>query len=212
MRLLPVGEHGLLVEVGSVAEASALYVAVRAAAREDAAVRCTDVVPGARTVLFDGVEDVPRLRTWLGSLPRDAGAGAAAGGGRRLDPAVEVPTVYDGADLDDVARCWGMTRAEAIATHTGTAFVVAFCGFSPGFAYCTGLPPALSIPRLASPRPRVPAGAVAVAGEFTGVYPTASPGGWRLLGRTVLRLWDPSASHPATLSPGTAVRFVAVEE
>ncbi len=122
-------------------------------------------------------------------------------------PSVEVPTTYDGADLDDVARLWGMTRAEAVATHTGTAFVVAFCGFAPGFAYCTGLPDDLAVPRLDRPRARVPAGSVGLAGEFTGVYPGESPGGWRLIGRTDLRLWDATRDEPALLAPGTRVRF-----
>jgi KipI family sensor histidine kinase inhibitor len=101
-----------------------------------------------------------------------------------------------------------MTVAEAVATHTSTDFVVAFCGFAPGFAYCTGLPDELTVPRHADPRPRVPAGSVGLAGEFTGVYPTASPGGWRLLGRTDLTLWEPDREQPATLAPGTRVRFV----
>ena len=142
-----------------------------------------DVVPAARTVLFDGV---PTSRGW----PRRWPPGTSPG--RPLAPAtlVEVPTTYDGEDLEDVARPWDMTREEVVATHTGTEFVVAFCGFAPGFAYCTGLPERLAVPRLDSPRPRVPAGSVGLAGQFTGVYPTASPGGWRLLGRTDLRLWD----------------------
>lgn len=121
---------------------------------------------------------------------------------------MEVPTVYDGADLGDVARLWDMTTEEVVATHTGTTHTVAFCGFAPGFAYCAGL--GREVPRLASPRPRVPAGSVGLAGPFTGVYPTASPGGWRLVGRTRLRLWDSAATPPALLTPGTVVRFVAV--
>lgn len=206
MRLLSVGASALLVEVGSVAEASALYAAARSAAQQEADLRWVDLVPAARTVLFDGVADLDRLRAWLASMvPGPAGDRAPAAQRR-----VEVPTVYDGVDLGAVAQLWGMTRAEAVATHTATDLLVAFCGFAPGFAYCTGLPERLSVPRLATPRPRVPAGSVAVAGEFTGVYPTASPGGWRLLGRTDLRLWDPSADEPATLAPGTRVRFVAV--
>ena len=199
MRLLPAGPGGVLVEVGSVAEAAALYAAARSES-----LGVTDVVPAARTVLFDGVADRAALEDWLGSV--DVTAAGAPGVG----PVVELPTTYDGADLDDVARLWGMTRAEVVATHTGCDFVVAFCGFSPGFAYCTGLPPELSVPRLDSPRSRVPAGAVGLAGEFTGVYPRASPGGWRLVGRTDATLWDSDADDPALLSPGTRVQFVEV--
>lgn len=201
MRLLPVGRGALLAEVGSVDEALMVYAAARAAP----GLAVTDIVPAARTVLFDGVRDRAALETFLGSL--HGGAASRPGTDRR----VEVPTVYDGIDLEDVARLWGMTREEAARTHAATEFVVAFCGFSPGFAYCTGLPTRFEVPRLDSPRPRVPAGSVAVAGEFTGVYPTASPGGWRLLGRTALTLWDPSAAEPATLSPGTRVRFLVVD-
>jgi len=201
MRMLPAGRGSLLAEVGSVAEAAALYAAARAAS-----VDATDIVPAARTVLFDGVADLAGLESWLRTVdlnpapepPEPSQAG-------RL---VELPTTYDGEDLDDVAGLWGMTRREAVATHTGVELVVAFCGFAPGFAYCTGLPPELAVPRLESPRPRVPAGSVGVAGEFTGVYPRSSPGGWRLLGRTAVTLWEPTAEEPALLAPGTRVRFV----
>ena len=201
MRLLPYGVRGLLVEVGSVTEAASLYAAARSAH-----LGVTDLVPAARTVLFDGVEDLDALERWLRSAELTGSGGTPASTGK----VVELPTVYDGDDLDDVARLWGQTRAEVVATHTSTQLVVAFCGFSPGFAYCTGLPKELSVPRLDSPRARVPAGSVGLAGEFTGVYPRSSPGGWRLLGRTDVTLWDADAAEPALLSPGTRVRFVEV--
>ncbi len=199
MRVLSAGPAALLVEVGSVDQALALYAEAR---RADLAV--TDLVPAARTVLFDGVDDVGRLRRWLATVeparPRpDVPARE-----------VEVPTVYDGADLADVAELWGMTPEEVVTTHTSTEHVVAFCGFAPGFAYCTGLPRHLAVPRLDTPRPKVPAGSVGLAGGFTGIYPTASPGGWQLVGRTSLTLWDPTAEEPALLQPGCRVRFVAV--
>ncbi|MFI2706903.1 allophanate hydrolase subunit 1, partial [Nocardioides sp. CER28] len=97
---------------------------------------------------------------------------------------------------------------EVVDRHTSLTFTSAFCGFAPGFAYLTGLPEEWWLPRLDDPRPRVPAGAVAIAGEWCGVYPTASPGGWLLLGRTDATLWDPTAEEPALLAPGTQVRFV----
>jgi KipI family sensor histidine kinase inhibitor len=200
VRLLPTGPDGLLAEVGSVAEAATLYAAAR-----DAELGVVDVVPAARTVLFDGIPDRGRLETWLLSVDLSGGAGTPV-----ASESVELPTRYDGADLVDVARLWDMTPAEVVAVHTGTDFVVAFCGFSPGFAYCTGLPEELAVPRLDSPRPRVPAGSVGLAGEFTGVYPRSSPGGWRLLGRTDATLWDAAAEQPALLAPGTRVRFVEV--
>ncbi len=202
-RLLPYGEDALLAEVATTADATSLYAAALAE-RSAGRIGAVDLVPGARTVLFDGVTDLAGLRDWL----EEWRPGAAAGAGTART--VEVPTRYDGADLADVARRWDMTREEAVATHAGSPFVVAFCGFAPGFAYCTGLPERLAVPRLAEPRPRVPPGSVAVADVFTGVYPTASPGGWRLLGRTDLVLWDPAAPEPAVLAPGTRVRFVPV--
>jgi KipI family sensor histidine kinase inhibitor len=191
-----VGTDALLVEVEDAAAALALY---REAVRRGVA--AADIVPAARTVLFDGLADpaglVERLPTWT------------TGDEDREPRTVEVPTSYDGEDLGSVAELWDMTRDEVVRTHTGTGFVVAFCGFAPGFAYCTGLPERLAVPRLDSPRSRVPAGSVGLAGPYTGVYPTASPGGWRLIGRTDLRLWDADRDPPAALEPGTLVRFVA---
>lgn len=200
MRLLPAGPRSLLAEVASLDEAGAVYAAVRAAG-----LQVLDAVPAARTVLFEEVADVPELAAFLTGLDLDR-AGAARSAGRL----VEVPTSYDGADLEEVAGLWGRSPEEVVALHTATEFVVAFLGFRPGFAYCAGLPAELSVPRLPRPRTRVPAGAVALAGAFTGVYPSASPGGWRLVGRTDLVLWDPGADPPALLAPGTRVRFTAV--
>jgi KipI family sensor histidine kinase inhibitor len=198
MRLLPAGPDAVLVEVGTVTEAAALYAAARMAG-----LGVTDLVPAARTVLFDGVEDPAALEGWLGTIdPSRLPATPVS------ESVVELPTTYDGEDLDDVARLWDVTRAEVVARHTATEFVVAFCGFAPGFAYCTGLPADLAVPRLDRPRARVPAGSVGLAGEFTGVYPRSSPGGWQLLGRTRVTLWDPAADEPALLSPGARVRFV----
>jgi KipI family sensor histidine kinase inhibitor len=198
MQVLPAGPEALLAELADASQVRLLYADLR---RD---LRCRDLVPGARTVLLDGLEDLEDARGYLAAW---SPSGRLEGGEART---VELPTTYDGDDLDDVARRWDMTRAEAVATHTGTMFTVAFVGFAPGFAYCTGLPPELAVPRLDRPRPRVPAGAVGVAGEYTAAYPTASPGGWRLLGRTAARLWDVGRDEPALLAPGTRVRFVEV--
>ena len=198
VRIIRVGLEAVLVEVTDTAEATALYAEARRRA-----VEAVDIVPAAQTVLFSGVPDVDALVASLAGWSLDAPSSEDG-------PVVEVPTRYDGPDLEAVARLWEMTTAEVVRTHTGTEMVVAFCGFAPGFAYCTGLPERLSVPRLDTPRTRVPVGAVGLAGSFTGVYPTASPGGWQLLGRTDLTLWVPSRPEPATLSPGTRVRFVEV--
>lgn len=190
------GRDHVLVELDDEQQALALYDEARRRG-----VDASDIVSAARTVLFEGVGDAAALASSL--LDWEVRPTAASG------ELVEVPTTYDGADLEDVARRWDMTRDEVVATHTGHELVVAFCGFAPGFPYCTGLPERFAVPRLDSPRTRVPAGAVGLAGLFTGIYPTESPGGWRLLGRTELRLWDPDRDPPATLRPGTRVRFVA---
>jgi KipI family sensor histidine kinase inhibitor len=196
MQVLPAGPDALLAELSDPGDVPLLYADLR---RD---LGCRDLVPGARTVLLDGLDDVDRARSYL---DRWTPSGAVEDDAGRL---VELPTTYDGEDLADVARRWNMTRAEAVATHAGTAFVVAFVGFAPGFAYCTGLPQELAVPRLERPRPQVPAGSVGLAGEYTGVYPTASPGGWRLVGRTDAPLWDTEREEPALLTPGTRVRFV----
>ncbi len=194
----PAGERAFLLEVDDVPQA---YAAVLAAL-ESAGASAVDVVPAGRTVLVDGLTGMT-AEDLAAAIGRSGPGGAGPSG-----QLVEVPTTYDGEDLDDVARLWDMTRAEVVATHTGLELVVAFCGFAPGFAYLSGLPERLHVPRRGSPRARVPAGSVGVAGEFCGVYPRSSPGGWLLLGRTDLVLWDTDADPPALLSPGTRVRFV----
>jgi KipI family sensor histidine kinase inhibitor len=200
MRFLRVGEDALLVELAGTAEALRLYDEARRRA-----VVVADLVPAARTVLFSGVPDVRALQDQVASWT--LGDPDEPRGERRV---VEVPTRYDGPDLPAVAEHWGVTVEEVVRRHTGTDMVVAFCGFAPGFAYCSGLEVQRPVPRLADPRTRVPAGSVALADVFTGVYPAASPGGWRLIGRTDLVLWDETRDVPATLAPGTVVRFVRV--
>nr|WP_229797922.1 allophanate hydrolase subunit 1 [Planomonospora parontospora] len=201
----PAGEHGLLVETGSLEVSHRLDALLRA----DRPAGVTEIVPGPATVLVvaPGAEPGP-LRSHLAAAARAARSpdpGGAAPG--RL---VTVPVVYDGADLDEVAALSGLTAGEVVERHTGRELVVGWLGFAPGFAYLTGLDPALHVPRLATPRTSVPAGAVAVAGPYSAVYPSASPGGWRLLGRSPMAVWDVAADPPAVLTPGTRVRFRAV--
>lgn len=194
MQLRPAGRRAVLVEVADAGQALSLATWARSRA-----VAAEDVVPAARTVLFDGVAEPGRLRDELANWTPSAEVPEG--------PLVEVPVVYDGPDLDRVAEHWGVTAADVVARHTATTFVSAFCGFAPGFAYLTGLPEELAVPRLATPRPRVPAGSVGLAGPWCGVYPTASPGGWQLVGRTDVRLWDQGRTPPALLAPGTRVVF-----
>jgi inhibitor of KinA len=127
---------------------------------------------------------------------------------------VEIPVCYEdpgcGPDLHDLAALRNLTAADVIRLHSGAIYTVRFLGFSPGFAYLAGLPPALHTPRLPTPRVSVPAGSVGIAGEQTGIYPRSTPGGWRLIGRTSLPMFDASRAEPATLRIGDRVRFIAV--
>lgn len=186
------GDRALLLETDA---PHALRAAVAAAGLPGV----TEIVPGARTVLvvFSGpFGDAARRLADL-----EAEAADVAG---RL---VEIPVVYDGADLAEVAELTGLAAAEVVRRHAAAEYTVAYLGFSPGFAYLTGLDPALEVPRKATPRTSVPAGSVAIAGPYTSVYPSASPGGWMLLGRTDLRLWDVDRDPPSLLEPGDRVRF-----
>jgi KipI family sensor histidine kinase inhibitor len=115
--------------------------------------------------------------------------------------------VYDGEDLPEVAATLGMSRNEVVSVHSAAQYVVAFCGFMPGFSYLTGLDARLILPRRDTPRTRVPAGSVAIAAEFSAVYPRESPGGWHLLGRTDAAMWVDDRDPPALLPPGTRVKF-----
>lgn len=196
MQIRPVGADAVLVEVAGPDDARSLAAFARAAR-----VAADEVVPAARTVLFDGVADPAVLAEALtGWSP---GTAAPAG------DLVELPVAWDGADLAWVAASWGATTAQAVARLEGIELLSAFCGFAPGFAYLAGLPAELAVPRLDSPRAAVPPGSVALAGSWCGIYPTSSPGGWRLVGRTDARLWDPGSPSPALLAPGTRVRLVA---
>jgi KipI family sensor histidine kinase inhibitor len=167
-----------------------------------------DVVPGARTLLVtvEPGTDLAPLRRDLARLSDESRARSA--GSRGEGEAVEVEVVYDGPDLDDVAKLTGLTAAEVVEAHTGTPWRVAFGGFAPGFAYLVGGDPRLVVPRRREPRTSVPPGSVGLAGEFSGVYPRESPGGWQLIGRTDAILWDLEREPPALLRPGGWVRFV----
>ncbi|MGI8869128.1 MAG: 5-oxoprolinase subunit B family protein [Mycobacteriales bacterium] len=198
----PYGERAVLFDFAESAAVLTAYDVLRRAGRADV----VDLVPAERSllVLTPGRPRVEELRAVLA-------AAGAAGDEDRPSPLVEIPVRYDGPDLDEVAATLGRSREDVIATHAGGAYVSAFCGFAPGFAYLTGISADLQLPRRASPRVRVESGSVAVAGHYTAVYPTASPGGWHLLGRTDASVWDLDRDPPAVLTPGTRVRFVPVE-
>ncbi|WP_320775384.1 allophanate hydrolase subunit 1 [Streptomyces sp. CRN 30] len=202
----PAGRHALLVELPDAERTSAFHAELLRRRAAGTLPPVEEIVPGATTVLLDGVPDpdalARRLADWT-VVPEAADDGDV----------VEIPVRYDGPDLADVAALWGVAPGEAAARHAALTYRVAFCGFAPGFGYLTGLPPELHVPRRATPRTRVPAGAVALAGPYSAVYPRSTPGGWQLIGTMPDPgpLWDPARSNAALLTPGTRVRFVPAD-
>ena len=189
-------------QLGDLDEVLALYAALL----DDPLPGVVEVVPAAQTIL---------LVTEPGTSPEEVGRRVRAvtpkAGERAEGDLVEVPVVYDGEDLDDVAGLLGCARDEVVRRHTAGTWTVAFCGFAPGFGYLTSDDGDWDVPRRPSPRTKVPAGSVALAGQFSGVYPRESPGGWQLLGRTDLAVFDLDREPAALLRPATRVRFVAVD-
>jgi KipI family sensor histidine kinase inhibitor len=200
VRVRPAGERGLLVEVEGPETVHRLHAALRALDPPGV----VELVPAYRTVLIVAEPDragvLDELAAALPELelpPAEAVAGET----------VEVPVRYDGEDLPEVARLTGLEADEVVRRHTAPEYTVAFLGFSPGFPYLVGLDPALQVPRRDTPRTAIPAGSVGLAGDQTGIYPAASPGGWQLIGRTDVALFDPARDPPALLAPGTRLRF-----
>ncbi|MET9228614.1 5-oxoprolinase subunit PxpB [Lentzea sp. NPDC003310] len=193
MLLRRCGTDALLVEVDSLSEVAAVRAAL------DQLDGIEELVPAARTVLVKGA--LPKIREALRSIDLTKAP-------KTSSREITIPVSYDGPDLDLVADTAGVTRDEVVKLHTEATYEVAFCGFAPGFGYLTGLPAQLQQPRLDSPRTKVPQGSVGIAGEFTAAYPRATPGGWRLIGRTEVTLFDAKAETPALLQPGDQVRFV----
>ncbi|MFC9561473.1 allophanate hydrolase subunit 1 [Agromyces sp. NPDC056965] len=201
-RLLPSGDSALLVECDSLDEVLALHDALAA----EPPAGLVELVPAARTILV--AVDPERLplesaATWVRRIPAEA---AARWTGHAADE-VTVDVVYDGDDLRSAAALLGVSIEALVARHQAIEWRVAFIGFAPGFGYLVSDDWPFEVPRLDAPRPRVPAGAVALAGAFAGAYPRQSPGGWRLIGRTDAALWDPAAPSPALFVPGRRVRF-----
>ena len=191
MKLLPCGDRAVLLDCGSLEEATGWF----------AALADLDPVLGAQTVLLRG--NPAELRAALaGREPEPPAAAIEA-------DEVVITVTYDGPDLAEVSALTGLDEEEVVAAHTETAWTVGFCGFAPGFAYLTGGDPRLHVPRRATPRANVPAGSVGLAGDFSAVYPRSSPGGWQLIGRTDADLFDVDRNPPALLQPGMWVRFEA---
>lgn len=204
MRMLPVGPSAVLFEVDDLQQVEELYAELRGRQRGVFGDELIDIVPAARTVL---VAASPGSRL-LSALVDELSNWHPTGVETPVGPLHELPTRYDGEDLPFVCEFTGLTVDEVIDLHATTEYRVAFCGFAPGFAYIAGVPQALHLPRRTSPRTSVSAGSVALAGEFTAVYPRASPGGWQLVGSTTVALWDSERNPPNLLAPGSRVRFV----
>ena len=202
------GDQALLLEFDSTVEVLAWTDALR----EAELLGVLDIVPASRTVLLKlagpRYQAPTRQRLRKLRVAAEAVSEASRPFGGRAD--IEIDVVYDGADLDEVARLTGMAPDQVVAAHTGTPWRVGFGGFAPGFAYLIGGDERLNVPRQSEPRTRVPAGSVALAGEFSGVYPRESPGGWQLIGRVAENtagLWDVDRDPPALLRPGLWVQF-----
>jgi KipI family sensor histidine kinase inhibitor len=203
VRVLPCGARAVLVELEDLDAVLGLHAALA----DDPPAGVTELVPAAQTVLvrFDpAVTDAERVGAAVQGVSFEPGA-------HPRGELVEIAVTYDGEDLEAVASHAGLSREEVVAAHVGGDYVVAFCGFAPGFGYLTGLDARLHVPRRDSPRKTVPAGAVAIADRFSAVYPRPSPGGWQLIGRTDVTLWDEARDPPALLVPGTRVRFTEAE-
>ena len=201
MNVRRAGDRGFLLELATNDEA----LAVSRALRRELAEALQDVVPGHRTVLVT----VRDPGTELGDRLSEVAASAALVHEDEPARSASLPVTYDGPDVARVAASTGLSPEEVVRRHVEADYSVAFLGFSPGFAYLLGLDPVLHLPRLETPRTVVPAGSVAIAGPYSGVYPTGSPGGWLLLGRTEAVLFDPRRAQPALLEPGMRVRFEA---
>lgn len=199
MRMLPCGDTALLVELVGLDEVLGLYDALSDRGLDGV----VDLVPAARTILvrFD-----PRA-TSAATVADAVAATEPTPGPRRGGPEIELPVRYDGDDLAAAGELTGLGPRGVVEAHTAQTWTVAFCGFAPGFGYLVGEDDRLRVPRRHDPRTRVPAGAVGLAGEFTGVYPRESPGGWQLIGRALVPVWDLARTPPALLVPGARVRF-----
>ncbi|WP_328604576.1 allophanate hydrolase subunit 1 [Amycolatopsis sp. NBC_00345] len=198
-RILRYGGSAALVETADV-------LGFQAALELSPPVGVVELVPAAQTLL---VRYDPLATSW-DALASSLRSVSVVDSSVNASATVTLPVRYDGADLDAVAAASSLTTSEVVRRHSSATYIAAFCGFAPGFAYLTGLDPALHLPRRPTPRTRVPAGAVAIAGDYTAVYPHPSPGGWHLLGHTDAPVWDVERPRPNLLVPGTRVRFEVI--
>ncbi|MFC4625513.1 5-oxoprolinase/urea amidolyase family protein [Daeguia caeni] len=199
MRFLPVNLTNMLVELNDLEETLALFASLQA----DPVAGVQELIPAAKTILIRFRPDRITAKTLADAIAaRDLSNKPAQSG-----QLVEIPVNYDGEDLHEVAELTGLSVADVIRRHSESEYKVAFCGFAPGFGYLVDGDPALHVPRRQNPRTRIPAGSVALAGVFSGIYPQESPGGWQIIGTTPIAMWDIDRNPPALLQPGYRVRF-----
>ena len=202
MRFLPVTHNVLLVELADLDQTLALLASLQRHRPHGV----EELVPAARTILVSFRPSATSAAALVQQIAqRDLSQRA-----ERSSTLVEIPVHYNGEDLAEVAQILGITADEVVQRHTGSEYTVAFTGFAPGFAYLSGGHPSLNVPRRSTPRTRLPAGSVGLAGTFSGVYPQASPGGWQIIGTTPVAMWDITRAQPALLQPGYRVRFVDI--
>lgn len=204
MRFLPVGPRTFLIELADLASTLALLDALTS----DPVEGVEEIVPAARTLMIRTAPGVAADAVLAGAIEmrrNQSGLDHSA----IYAETVDIPVCYEGEDMPEVARHMGLSVAEVIEAHQAATWQVAFCGFAPGFAYLSGSDPRFNLPRRSSPRTRIPAGSVALAARFSGIYPRDTPGGWQLIGTTPEPMWDLSREPPALLRPGMRVRFVA---
>ncbi len=202
MRFLPVNLNALLVELDNLEQTLALLASLK----NEPIAGIEELVPAARTILVQWRLSACSLAELVRQISqRDVSARA-----ERSGTLIEIPVHYTGDDLMEVAELLGITPEEVIRRHTDSEYTVAFTGFAPGFAYLSGGHPSFNVPRRSTPRTRIPAGAVGLAGTFSAVYPQASPGGWQIIGVTPTVMWDLSRDVPALLQPGYRVRFIDI--
>lgn len=204
MRFLPANVNAVLIELDDLEQTLALFESLTAQPIHGV----TELVPAARTILVSYRPSAASACEIIAAV-QSRNVASLAGHDSTL---VEIPVRYDGEDLIEVARLLGISEAELVRRHTAGDYRIAFTGFVPGFAYLTGGHPSLDVPRRPTPRTRIPAGAVALAGTFSGVYPRESPGGWQIIGITDVPMWDLSRAVPALLQPGDRVHFIDVTD
>src|SRR5271167_2427845 len=214
MKIIPASDSSLLVVFGNAISPElherviALFRALQA--RHDPRIR--NLHPGYASLLID-FDPLRLTHNELTSLVQQLASGCDAAVERRAS-LVTIPVCYDinfGPDLLDVAQHAGIPVEEVVRLHSSPTYLVYFLGFSPGFVYLGGLPEVLHTPRLATPRPSIAGGSVGIAGSQTGIYPVDSPGGWKLIGRTPLKMFDPEAAPPTRLQPGDSMKFSPID-